>query len=161
MSAVQIRLPLRVAMETRDRAAAVAAFAEDAVFRSPLTDNLVFEGRKQIDPLIGVIFDVLRDLTYTDELHGDGSAVLVGQARVDGLPLTFIDHLKLREDGLIQEMTVFFRPLPATTAAMRRFGEHLARLKSASRGRLVSGIVAPLALMARAGDQLGVRLLRR
>lgn len=160
MSAVQTPLPLRTAMERRDRPAVVAAFAENAVLRSPFTDNLTFEGREQIDPLIGVIFDVLGDLTYTDELRGDGSAVLVGRAHVDGLPLTFTDHLTLRDDGLIQEMTVFFRPLPATTAAMRRFGERLARHRSASRGRLVSGIVAPLALMARAGDRVGIRLLR-
>jgi len=147
-------------MEARDRRAAVAAFAEDAVLRSPFTDNLAFEGREQIGPLIAVIFDVLTDLAYTDELHGDRSAVLVGHARVDGVPLTFTDHLKLRDDGLIQEMTVFFRPLPATTAAMRRFGERLGRHQSAARGRLVSTIVAPLALMTRTGDKLGVRLLR-
>lgn len=46
-------------------------------------------------------------------------------------------------------------------AAMRRFGEHLGRQKSASRGRLISTMVAPLALMARTGDRLGVRLLER
>lgn len=159
MSAAQTPLPLRAAMEARNRSAALAAFTEDAVLRSPFTENLVFEGRGQIDPLIGVIFEVLGDLTYTDEIHGDSSAVLVGRAHVDGMTLSFTDHLKLRDDGLIQEMTVFFRPLPATTAAMRHFGERLARQKSTSRGRLVSAMVAPLAFMARAGDRLGVRLL--
>jgi hypothetical protein len=87
--------------------------------------------------------------------------VLVGRAHVDGLQLTFTDHIKLRDDGLVQEMTVFFRRLPATAAAMRRFGEHLGRQKSASRGRLISTMVAPLALMAWTGDRLGVRLLER
>jgi hypothetical protein len=158
--ATDTKLALRTAMESRDRRAAVAAFAENAVLRSPFTDNLAFEGREQVDTLMGVIFDVLDDLAYTDELHGDRTAVLVGHARVDGLQLQFTDHVKLRDDGLIEEMTVYFRPLPATTAAMRRFGERLGRRKSTLRARMVSSMVAPLAFMARTGDRVGVRLLK-
>ena len=160
MPATETRLPLRVAMEARDRHAAVAAFAEHAVLRSPFTDGLVFEGHEQLDALLAVILDVLDDLAYTDELRVDGTAVLVGHAHVDGLKVEFTDHLKLDPDGLIEEMTVFFRPLPAATAAMRRIGQGLARRKSAFRGRVVSSMVAPLALMARTGDGVGVRLVR-
>jgi hypothetical protein len=147
-------------MEARDRRAVVEAFAENAVLRSPFTDNLAFEGREQLDAIIGVILDVLDDLTYTDELHGDGTAVLVGRATVDGVALQFSDHLKLRDDALIQEMTVFFRPLPATTAAMRRIGEGLGRRKSTRRARMIGSMVAPMALMARTGDRVGVRLIK-
>jgi hypothetical protein len=160
MPTVETKLPLRAAIEARDRRAVVEAFAEDAVLRSPFTDNLAFEGREQLDALVRVILDVLQDFTYTDELHGDGAAVLVGHARVDGLPLQFTDYLKLRGDGLIEEMTVFFRPLPASTAAMRRIGEGLGRHKSDLRGRMINAMVAPLALMSRTGDRLGVRLLK-
>jgi hypothetical protein len=146
-------------MEARDRRAVLDTFAEDAVLRSPFTDNLVFEGREQLDPLIGVILDVLSDLTYTDELRSESTAVLIGHANVEGIALEFSDHLKLRDDGLIEEMTVFFRPLPATTAAMRRFGQSLGRNKSTLRGRMISSMVAPIAFMARAGDRIGVRFL--
>jgi hypothetical protein len=147
-------------MEAQDRRAVVATFADTAVLRSPFTDNLKFEGREQLDALVAVILDVLDDLIYTDELHGDGTAVLVGHARVDGLRLQFTDHLKLRSDGLIEEMTVFFRPLPATTAAMRHIGEGLGRQKSGLRGWTISAMVAPLMFMARTGDRLGIRLLK-
>lgn len=160
MHAIENNLPLRTAMEARDRRAVVATFAHGAVLRSPFTDNLVFEGHEQLDALIAVVLDVLDDLTYTDELHGDRTAVLVGHARVNGLRLQFTDHLKLRGDGLIEEMTVFFRPLPAATAAMRRIGERLARQKSGVRARTIGAMVAPLAFMARAGDRLGVRLVK-
>jgi hypothetical protein len=160
MPAADTKLAVRVAMEARDRSAVVDAFAEDAVLRSPFTDNLAFEGREQLDALIAVILDVLDDLTYTDELHGAGSAVLVGRATVDGIALQFSDHLKLRDDGLIQEMTVFFRPLPGTTAAMRRIGEGLGRRKSTLRARTISSMVAPLAFMAKTGDRIGVRLIK-
>jgi hypothetical protein len=147
-------------MEGRDRRAVVEAFAEDAVLRSPFTDNLVFEGRRQLEALVAVILDVLDDLTYTDELRDEDAAVLVGYATVDGLRLQFIDYLKLRDDGLVQEMTVFFRPLPATTAALRRFGEGLGRQKSGARGHLFGAMVAPLAMMSRTGDRVGARLVR-
>lgn len=160
MSVTATKLPLRVAMEARDRHAVVEAFAEDAVLHSPFTDGLVFRGREQLDALIGVILDVLTDLTYTAELHGDGAAVLVGYAHVDGLRLQFTDYLILRDDGAVQDMTVFFRPLPATAATMRRIGAGLGHNKSALRGRAIGSLVAPLALLARIGDRVGVPLLR-
>jgi hypothetical protein len=147
-------------MEARDHRAVVEAFAENAVIRSPFTDNLTFEGRHQLDELVAVILDVLEDLTYSDELHADRAAVLIGHARVDGLRVQFCDYLKLRGDGLVDEMTVFFRPLPATTAAMRRIGGGLGRRKSKFRGRLINTMTAPLALIARTGDRLGVQLLQ-
>ena len=153
-------LALRVAMEARDHRAVMESFADNAVLRSPFTDNLAFEGRGQIDGLVAVILDVLEDLTYTDELHADRSAVLIGHARVDGLRIQFCDYLKLRDDGLIEEMTVFFRPLPATTAALRRMGDGLGRRKSKVRGRLINALAAPLALMAGTGDRVAVRLLQ-
>jgi hypothetical protein len=154
------KLALRVAMEARDHGAVMESFAENAVLRSPFTDNLAFEGRDELDKLITVILAVLEDLTYTDELHADRAAVLIGHARVDGLRIQFCDYLKLRDDGLIEEMTVFFRPLPATTAAMRQIGGGLGRRRSKLRGRLINTMTAPLALMTRAGDRLGVRLLQ-
>ncbi len=154
------KLPLRVAMEARDHGAVMESFAENAVLRSPFTDNLAFEGRDQLDKLITVILAVLEDLTYTDELHADRAAVLIGHARVEGMRIQFCDYLKLRDDGLIEEMTVFFRPLPATAAAMRQIGGGLGRRRSELRGRLINTMTAPLALMTRAGDRLGVRLLQ-
>jgi hypothetical protein len=147
-------------MEARDHRAVMESFADNAVLRSPFTDKLAFEGRDQIDELVAVILAVLEDLTYTDELHADRAAVLIGHARVDGLRIEFCDYLKLRGDGLIEEMTVFFRPLPAITAAMRRIGGGLGRRRSKLRGHLINTMTGPLALMARTGDRLGVRLLQ-
>lgn len=160
MDAVETTFPLRIAMEARDHRAVVEAFAEDAVLRSPFTDSMAFAGRQQVDALVAVILEVLEDLTYTDELHSDQTAVLVGHARVGRLRLQFCDYLKVRDDGLIEEMTVFFRPLPATTAALRRIGDGLGKRKSNFRGRLINMMTAPLASMAQTGDRVGTRLLR-
>jgi hypothetical protein len=43
---------------------------------------------------------------------------------------------------------------------MRRIGDGLGRRKSKFRGRLINTMTAPLALIARTGDRLGVRLLQ-
>jgi hypothetical protein len=154
------KLPLRAAMEARDRAAVIDAFAEDAVLRSPFTPSLVFTGRDQLATLIDVLLSALDDFSYTDELFGHDTAALVGTMQLQGVSVNFTDHLKLRPDGKITEMTVFFRPLPASAAAMRVIGAGLGSHKSKLRGRMISALVAPLAFMTRTGDGLGVRLLK-
>ncbi len=148
-------LPIRAAMEARDRAAVLDAFAEDAVLRSPFTPSLVFTGHDELAALIDVLLDALDDLGYSDELIGDHTAVLVGTMQLSGVSINFTDHLKLRPDGKISEMTVFFRPLPATAAAMQVIGAGLGHRNSKLRGRTISALVAPLAFMTRAGDRLG------
>ena len=154
------KLPIRAAMEARDRAAVLDAFAEDAVLRSPFTTSLVFTGRDQLAALFDVLLGALDDLRYSGELIGDDTAVLVGTMRLRGVSVNFADHLKLRPDGKISEMTVFFRPLPAAAAAMRVIGAGLGRRKSKLRGRTISTLVAPLTFMTRTGDALGVRLVK-
>jgi hypothetical protein len=154
-------LPLRAAIEARDLAAAVAAFAPDAVVRSPLTDRLTFTGPEQIGAVLQILLASFEDLHYTDELrHGD-QAVLVAHARVAGQELELVDHLRLGPDGRIRELTVFFRPLPAAATALRVFGAGLGRRRSAWRAATISGLARPLGFLARSGDALGARLVRR
>jgi hypothetical protein len=147
-------------MEARDLAAAVDTFAPDAVLRSPLTDMLTFSGREEIRAVLGVILEIFDGLHYTDELGGAESAVLVAGARVDGIEIEMVDHMRLDESGKIRELTVFFRPLPATAAAMRAIGAGLGRRKSRGRAAAISMLTQPLGLMTRVGDKVGVRLVR-
>ena len=104
--------------------------------------------------------DVFENFRYTDELMGDGVGFLVGRAKVDGLEIEFVDHLRFDGDGRIADITVFFRPLPATAAALRRIGARLGRRKSPMRGAMISVLAQPLALMTRIGDAIGAGLLR-
>jgi ketosteroid isomerase-like protein len=153
-------LQFRAAMERRDLAAVLDTFAPDAVFRSPLTDKLTFTGHEQIAAVTEVVLDVFDELHYTDELHAEGDGYLVGRARIGGQPLEWVDHLRLGPDGKIQELTVFFRPLPATATALRLIGVGLTRRKSPLRAAVISALARPLAVMTRAGDGIGVRLVR-
>jgi hypothetical protein len=155
-----LKSPLRMAMETRNIAAIVDAFAPDAVFRSPLTDQLVFKGREQIAALSNVILDVFQDFRYTEEVVGENSDFLVSRAQVDGIEIEMVDHMRLGADGKIREFTVFMRPLPATAAALRLIGTGFGRRKGLARAALIFALASPLALMTRTGDGIGVRLIR-
>ena len=151
--------PLRTAMEARDVDAVVDAFAPDAVFRSPLTDRLAFTGPSQIRALTDVILDVLTDFRYTGEAVDGNTATLTWRARIGGQPIEGIDLVRFRPDRKIAEFTVFFRPLPAAAVALQVIGAGLARRRSPARAAAVSVLTAPLALLARAGDRVGVRLV--
>ena len=151
---------MRAAMEGRDLRAVADAFAADAEFHSPLTDKLTFRGREQIAALAGIILDVFENFRYTDEIMGDEDGFLVGRAKVDGLEIEFVDHLRFDGDGRIASITVFFRPLPAAAAALRQIGARLGRRKSPMRGAVISVLAQPLALMTRIGDAIGAGLLR-
>lgn len=153
------KLALRTAMEARDLAGVIDAFAPDAVLRSPLTGRLTFQGRDQITAVMEVILEIFDDLHYTDELQGTDSAVLVASAKVGGSDLEMVDHLHFNGSGKISELTVFFRPLPALAVAMRLIGSGLGRRKSATRGLAISLLTQPLGLMTELGDRAGVRLV--
>ena len=147
-------------MEARDVAAVVDAFAPDAVFRSPLTTSLVFTGHEQIGALVQVLFEVLKDLRYTDQACDGSTGFLAWRARIEGQPIEGTDLLQFGPDGKIKEFTVFFRPLPASALALRLIGTGLARRKSPARAVVVSSLTRPLEIMTRVGDPIGVRLIR-
>lgn len=153
-------LPLRKAMEERDLVAATNAFAPDAVFNSPLTNKLVFRGREQIGALIEIVLEDFHDFRYTAEGRTEDAAFLVARANIDGQDIELVDHLRLNANGQIQELTVFFRPLPAAATALRVIGTGLGRRRSPLRAAIVSAMTRPLGLMTRVGDGLGVRLVR-
>jgi hypothetical protein len=147
-------------MEAHDMAAVVDAFAPDAVFRSPLTTRLAFTGHDQIGALVQVLFEVLEDLRYTDQACEGSTGFLAWRARIQDQQIEGVDLLQFGPDGKIKEFTVFFRPLPAAALALRLIGAGLVRRKSPARAVVVSTLARPLAGMTRAGDPIGVRLIR-
>jgi ketosteroid isomerase-like protein len=154
------KLRFRAAVEARDVAALADAFTPGAVLRSPITTRLTFQGREQIAAVFEVILEAFEDLHYTAEVRQDNLAFLVAAARVDGEELEIVDQMRLDADGRITELTVFFRPLPATAAALRRLGAGLGRRKGPRRAALISALTAPLVFMARTGDRAGVGLVK-
>lgn len=113
--------------EAGDARASVQALTADAELISPLTDQFSFRGRKVIEELLAEVFKVYSQFHYTDEVRGDGRAVLVATAQLNGRELTEIQHLTLAPDGRISTVTLAMRPLPAVTALQHTLGPRLAR----------------------------------
>ena len=153
------QLPFRAAMEARDLPAVIDTFSPHAVLRSPFTEKLAFSGHAQIAALTQVLLDVIEELRYTDELIHADMGFLVGRGRVGGQTIEWVDHLRFDSDAKISELTVFFRPLPASAAALRVIGAALSRRRSPGRAAAVSALALPLALMTRFGDGVGTRLV--
>jgi hypothetical protein len=157
----ETQFPFRAAMEARDLAGISDCFAPDAVLHSPLTGRFTFNGIEQITAVVGVLLDVCEGLHYTDELRGADDGFLVARARVEGKELEIVDHLRFDDHGRITEFTAFFRPMPALPVALRLIGAGFTRPKSAATAALISFLVRPLELLARVGDVIGARLVRR
>jgi SnoaL-like domain len=152
--------PLRVAMEGRDLAAAVDSFAPDAVVRSPFTDGVVFEGTEQVRTILMVVLEVFPDLHYTGHVRDGDRGALLATATAAGRRLDMVDAYELDGEGKISELTVFVRPLPGSTAALRLIGSALGARKSAARGRMIGVLAAPMGAMSALGDRVAGALVR-
>ena len=155
------RLAFRAAVEAQDHAALVEAFAPDAIVRGFNSDRGIVRGRDQIAALYAVLWDVLEDIEFTDELHGaDGTAVVIARARVEDTQVQVSDHMRLDDQGRILELTVFFRPTPAAAVAARALGTALARRKSPARARFVTLLATPLVAQTRLQDRFADRVVK-
>ncbi|MEV0383470.1 nuclear transport factor 2 family protein [Nonomuraea sp. NPDC050643] len=152
----------RRAGERHDLDALMATLADDVVFHSPLSGTADFRGRQQVRELFSVVFDVLSDLRYHTDIGDGRTRALTGTARLGRQEIHEAAMVEVGANGLITEVTMWIRPLPALTAMMAALGPGMAR----ATGRpglplLVAAAVKPLAAMTRLGDKTLVPLLTR
>jgi hypothetical protein len=117
----------RAAGEGRDAAGAVAALSLDVRLVSPITEQFTFRGHQQVGELLEVALAAIDDLTYTDQVAEGRTVALFYEARIGATRLYEAQRLRLDADGLINEITLYVRPLPALTLLMNRLGPELAR----------------------------------
>jgi len=112
----------RAAAEAKDFSAIDDLFAEDVVFRSPVVFK-PYEGRTAIAMLLAAVSQVFEDFRYTDQVETGGAAALAFSARVGERELDGIDFLHFDDEGRINRMEVFVRPMSGVHAladAMKR-----------------------------------------
>lgn len=149
----------RRAAETQDVELALSAFAPDAVVHSPLTGRVRFTGHAELGPLLEVAYSHLRDLRFHTDTGDASTRVVVYTARIGGEEIEETAVLKLDEDGLIAEATLFVRPLPGLVALMDAFGPDIARRNGRPfAARLLAVAAKPLLAMVRSGDRRAVPL---
>jgi SnoaL-like protein len=116
----------RAAVEAMDHAAAVATLAENVVFHSPVTFK-AFEGRDATAFVLAGVMRVFTNFRYTDQLEaGERVHALVFRADVGEREVEGIDLVRLDDDDLIDDFTVFVRPLSGLNALATRMAEELA-----------------------------------
>ncbi|NUR89418.1 MAG: nuclear transport factor 2 family protein [Nonomuraea sp.] len=155
-------LAFREAGEAGDAEALLATLTPEAAFHSPLSATAGFQGREQLRELFHAVFDVMSDLRYHTDVGDERTRMVASTARIGRTALEESALLRLNGDGLIEEVTVWMRPLPALTAFMAALGPRMAR----ATGRpglplLVSAAVGPLAAMTRLGDRTLVPMLTK
>ena len=115
----------RAGVEAGDHAAMVATLAEDVVFHSPVTFR-AFEGREATAFVLAGVMRVFTNFRYTDQLQAaDNVHALVFRASVGDREVEGIDMVRLNADDLIDDFTVFVRPLSGLNALAARMAEEL------------------------------------
>ena len=149
----------RAAGETGDADAAAACLAPDAVLISPLTAQFRFRGRDQVRDVLAAGFQVIHGITWHTEVRDGGTVALFYRATSRGIEVEEAQLLRLDDAGLIGELTLFGRPLPALTAVMSAIGPEIAR-RQGRRGlaAFLRVNTAPLHAMVRLGDRRVVPL---
>jgi hypothetical protein len=150
----------RAAMLARDVPGVLAATTPDVVLKSPITDRFSFRGHRQLAELMADVFVVIEDLHYTDDVGDARTRALTATGRVGDAALEESVLVRLDEAGLIEELTLFVRPMPALVALAAELGPRVARRRSRGRGAVVTAMMKPLAFVTRSGEGLGARLAR-
>jgi hypothetical protein len=112
----------RAAAESKDFSALDDLFTEDVSFRSPVVFKQ-YEGRDAVAMLLRAVSQVLEDFRYTGQTETDGTATLMFSARIGERELEGIDLLHFDDEGRINDMAVYVRPLSGIQAlaeAMQR-----------------------------------------
>jgi hypothetical protein len=112
----------RAAAEKKDFSAIEDLFAEEVAFRSPVVFK-PYEGREAVAMLLSAVVQVFEDFRYTDQVETDDAAALAFSARVGEKELDGIDFLHFDDEGRINRMEVFVRPMSGMHAladAMKR-----------------------------------------
>ncbi|MEV1174731.1 nuclear transport factor 2 family protein [Nonomuraea sp. NPDC049784] len=152
----------REAGEAHDVDALIATLADDVVFHSPLSATAGFRGKEQVRELFTVVFGVLSELRYQNDIGDERTRTLTATARLGRQEIHEATLVEVGEDGLIKEVTMWIRPLPGLTAMMAALGPGLARATGTpGLPWLVGAAVKPLAAMTRLGDRTLVPLLTR
>jgi hypothetical protein len=105
----------KAAAEDKDFSAIDELFSEEVVFRSPVVFK-PYEGRDAVAMLLGAVSQVFEDFRYTDQLETGDSAALFFSARVGERELDGIDYLHFGDDGRVDQMAVYVRPMSGVHA---------------------------------------------
>lgn len=104
----------------------MASLHDEVVIRVAVHDEPM-QGKQTADFLFGVLREELDDLRLTDEIVERDKAVVLFDAALRGQPAHGLNVVRLDEDGLVGELTVFFRPLATLQLISEVIGARMAQ----------------------------------
>jgi hypothetical protein len=149
----------RVATEAGDADAGAACLSDQVVLVSPLTAEFQFNGREQVREVLIAAAQIFTDVRFHTEVGDETTRALFMSGVAGGTPFEEAQLLRFDGAGLITELTLFGRPLPALTEVMARIGPLLLRRQGRpGLARVIGAATRPLAAMTRIGERRMVPL---
>ena len=107
------------AMQRKDLDAMLTHMAEDVTLKTPVVAE-PFKGKAAIRPVVKALLGVVDKFDFLEMMQGpyhvsEFFRVTVGSIELDGM-----DYWRINEAGLIEEMTVLWRPLSAIVAVQQK-----------------------------------------
>jgi hypothetical protein len=153
ITAAETTARYRAAAEAHDVEGVIATLAADVVLHSPITERVGFRGHDEMRELLGSVFEALTDIRYTHDIGNERQRALFVRARVGGQPVEEAMRIGLNDHAQIDEITLFFRPLPGLAALAGALAPRVVERRH-GRARAVAAkvLMAPLVLLTRIGD---------
>jgi hypothetical protein len=107
------------AMQRKDLDAMLAHMADDVILNTPLVAE-PFEGKAAIRPVVAALLSVVDKFEFLELMQGPEHVSEFFRVTVGSIQLDGVDYWRINKAGLIQEMTVLWRPLPAIVAVHKK-----------------------------------------
>ena len=117
------------ALQRKDLDAMLTHMSDDVRLLTPLVSE-AFQGKASIRPVVEALLAVVDSFEFLELMEGPQHVSEFFKVTVASLVLDGMDYWRLNEEGLIQEMTVLWRPLPAIVAVQNQLNTATSRLAS-------------------------------
>lgn len=111
--------PFLDAMQSKDTESLAPHLALDVVIHSPIVSK-PFEGKSKSLAVLGALIGVVDQFEVTDILVGDTHVAVVLEITVGKVKVQGVDYLHVNDAGLIDSMTIQWRPLPSIVEIQQR-----------------------------------------
>lgn len=120
------RTPYGRALATFDPASIVASLSGDVTIRVAVHDEPL-RGKDTARFLFGVLTQELTPFEQVEEIVEENRSVVLFETSLRGEAAHGLNVVAYQPDGLVGELTVFFRPLTALQLVAEVIGSHMAR----------------------------------
>ena len=121
------------AMKRKDLDAMLTHMAEDVSLKTPLVAE-PFHGKAAIRPVVEALLALVDNFDFVETMEGPQHVSEFFRVTVAGYQLDGVDYWLLNEAGLIREMTVLWRPLPAIVAVQNKLDDRATETRVAPSG---------------------------